>query len=198
MNAVEGRRWKATFSSWILSITPQLQMLYPWYLKKKKKKAPHHNHQPHHVALWLACPTVTNAPLLEAMVAPENSLLIPSVETGHGVRGQTWWHRVTYMTLHTLQCLRFTFSEDSVEPVDGMFVAERQKKHIRVQVRIIRTFKPNILNWVSHNTHFLLSSGGSFMSFCILEAETFQNFWSQYMQCSGPGQDPNHSMSSVI
>lgn len=27
---------------------------------------------------------------------------------------------------------------------------------------------------VSYNTHFLLSSGGSFMSFCILKAKTVQ------------------------
>lgn len=40
------------------------------------------------LALRLACPTVTIAPLLEAMVAPENSLLTPSVgqRTGSEVR----------------------------------------------------------------------------------------------------------------
>lgn len=74
---------------------------------------------------------MTIAPLLEAIVAPENSLLTPSVGQDTGRRSHMMpacaLHEVTYWTIFGLG---FTFSEDSEEPINGMFVAERTK-HIQ-------------------------------------------------------------------
>lgn len=65
-------------------------------------------------------PTVTRAPLLDAMVAPENSLLTPSEGQ---VRGQGSDKKSTFDN----SCV-VTFSQDSVKAIDGMFVAKRQTK----------------------------------------------------------------------
>lgn len=61
---------------------------------------------------------MTTAPLLEAMVAPENSLLVPSEDK---VRGEMRLRSGT----RDKACV-FTFSEDSVKSVDGVFVATQQ------------------------------------------------------------------------
>lgn len=76
--------------------------------------------------MWLACPTVTIAPLLEAMVAPENSFLTPSVE-------QETSKRLDIMLLRALPdftCCRHTFSGNSEEPIKGVFIAGN--KHFNV------------------------------------------------------------------
>lgn len=63
-------------------------------------------------------------------------------------------------------CAFLTFSEDSVKPINGMFVA-RTRNTVTVTVLYCYCIKATSL----HNTHFRLSSGGSFMSFCILETK---------------------------
>lgn len=61
---------------------------------------------------------MTTAPLLEAMVAPENSLLVPS---GDKVRGE-----MRHRSGNSDKACGFTFSEDSVQSINGVFVAKQQ------------------------------------------------------------------------
>lgn len=63
-------------------------------------------------------PTVTRAPLLDAMVAPENSLLTPSEGEGGGQGSDK-------TSACDNSCV-FTFSEDSVKSINGVFVAKQQ------------------------------------------------------------------------
>lgn len=84
------------------------------------------------------------------------------------------------MKLHTGHD-SFTFSKDSEEPIDGMFVAERTKTNIQGLIVLKKCLNWTFLAPVSYNTHFLLISGGSFMSFCILEEKTVHMFLVHYL-----------------
>lgn len=66
----------------------------------------------------------------------------------------------------------FTFPEDSVKSIDGVFVAKEGTKTFDLSAP---HKKERIKDFVK-NTHFLLTSGASFMSFCILGTKTFRSF----------------------
>lgn len=69
------------------------------------------------------------APLLEAMVAPENSLFNPSVVEQHTGSEVSSQNATSYTCVCALRhCVHvLTFSEDSDESVDGVFVTDGRK-----------------------------------------------------------------------
>ena len=74
--------------------------------------------------MWLACPTVTIAPLLEDMEAPEKSFLRPSAWQDRDQTSEMMAACAKHETKNlTRAFFCFTFSEDSVEPINRMLIA---------------------------------------------------------------------------